>query len=81
MKPDTSSHTGWRVDLKGMPPLRGGIPFHPKFLNELDGFSTSKFWNCLCVGKTTCWYGTYSIDDLLRCFRIQWAPYYFIWRD
>jgi hypothetical protein len=42
MKPDTSSPTGWRVDLKGMPPLRGGIPFHMKFLNELDGFSTSK---------------------------------------
>ena len=43
MKPDASSPTGWRVDLKGMPPLRGGIPFHPKFLNELDGFSTSEF--------------------------------------
>jgi len=42
MKPDRTSPTGWRVDLKGMPPLRGGIPFHPKFLNELDGFSTSK---------------------------------------
>ena len=42
MKPDASRPTGWRVDLKGMPPLRGGIPFHPKFLNELDGFSTSK---------------------------------------
>ena len=47
MKPDESSNTGWRVELKGMPPLRGGIPFHPKFLNELDGFSTSKSWNCV----------------------------------
>jgi hypothetical protein len=29
------------VNLRGLPPLRGGIPFHPRFLNELDGFSTS----------------------------------------
>lgn len=40
MIPDTSTPTGWRVDLKGMPPLRGGIPLHPKFVSELDGFST-----------------------------------------
>jgi len=41
MRPDPTTVTGWRVDLKGLPPLRGGIPFHPTFLNEdLDGFST-----------------------------------------
>ena len=40
MRPDTTTPTGWRVDLKGLPALRGGIPFHPKFLSELDGFST-----------------------------------------
>lgn len=41
MRPDSTTITGWRVDLKGLPPLRGGIPFHPSFLNEdLDGFST-----------------------------------------
>jgi len=40
MKRDDTTNTGWRVDLKGLPPLRGGIPFHPKFLSELDGFST-----------------------------------------
>eukprot|EP00934_Nitzschia_sp_Nitz4_P003369 Nitzschia sp. Nitz4//scaffold75_size92586//81657//84467//NITZ4_004871-RA/size92586-processed-gene-0.30-mRNA-1//1//CDS//3329557753//3359//frame0 len=40
MQQDDSSETGWKVDLKGLPPLRGGIPFHPKFLNEMDGFST-----------------------------------------
>ena len=39
---DATSQTGWRVDLKGMPLLRGGIPLRPRFLNELDGFSTSK---------------------------------------
>jgi hypothetical protein len=41
MREDSSSATGWRVNLRGLPPLRGGIPFHPRFLNELDGFSTS----------------------------------------
>jgi hypothetical protein len=41
MREDPSSSTGWRVHLRGLPPLRGGIPFHPHFLNELDGFSTS----------------------------------------
>ncbi len=51
MKLDTSSPTGWRVDLKGMPPLRGGIPFRPKFLDELDGFSTSKSIKCMRLGK------------------------------
>jgi hypothetical protein len=41
MRQDPTTPTGWRVDLKGLPPLRGGIPFHPQFLNEdLDGFST-----------------------------------------
>jgi hypothetical protein len=40
MKRDDTTTTGWRVDLKGLVPLRGGIPFHPKFLNQLDGFST-----------------------------------------
>lgn len=40
MAPDESTATGWRVDLKGLAPLRGGIPLHPKFLNRLDGFST-----------------------------------------
>lgn len=41
MRLDPTTPTGWRVDLKGLPPLRGGIPFHPRFLNEdLDGFST-----------------------------------------
>ena len=40
MKKDESSKTGWRVDLKGLPPLRGGLPSNPKFLNDLDGFST-----------------------------------------
>lgn len=41
MRKDTTTPTGWRLDLKGLPPLRGGIPFHPSFLNEdLDGFST-----------------------------------------
>ena len=41
MRRDPTTPTGWRVDLKGLPPLRGGIPFHPRFLNEdLDGFST-----------------------------------------
>jgi hypothetical protein len=42
MKVDLDTLTGWRVDLKGLPPLRGGLPFHPRFLNELDGFSTSE---------------------------------------
>jgi hypothetical protein len=42
MREDPSSPTGWRVHLRGLPPLRGGIPFHPRFLNELDGFSTSE---------------------------------------
>jgi hypothetical protein len=41
MKEDKSTGTGWRVDLKGLPPLRGGIPLYPKFLNSLDGFSTA----------------------------------------
>ena len=49
MKQDGSSNTGWRVDLKGMPPLRGGIPFRPTFLNEMDGFSTSKPWSFVRV--------------------------------
>lgn len=40
MRKDDTTTTGWRVDLKGLVPLRGGIPFHPTFLNELDGFST-----------------------------------------
>ena len=40
MRRDPRSATGWRVHLKGLPPLRGGLPFHPQFLNELDGFST-----------------------------------------
>ena len=40
MTRDSSTKTGWRVRLKGLPPLRGGIPFHPTFLNDLDGFST-----------------------------------------
>ncbi|CAJ1946360.1 unnamed protein product [Cylindrotheca closterium] len=40
MAQDESTVTGWRVDLKGLAPLRGGIPLHPKFLNRLDGFST-----------------------------------------
>ncbi|KAG7344243.1 hypothetical protein IV203_022251 [Nitzschia inconspicua] len=40
MKEDPTTPTGWRVHLRGLPPLRGGIPFHPRFLNELDGFST-----------------------------------------
>eukprot|EP00980_Cylindrotheca_fusiformis_P007203 scaffold1525_cov142-Cylindrotheca_fusiformis.AAC.3 len=40
MEPDDSTTTGWRVHLKGLVPLRGGIPFHPNFVNELDGFST-----------------------------------------
>lgn len=40
MIPDESSKTGFRVHLRGLPPLRGGIPFHPRFVNELDGFST-----------------------------------------
>ena len=40
MRRDESTATGWRVHLKGLPPLRGGIPFHPNFVNELDGFST-----------------------------------------
>jgi hypothetical protein len=44
MKEDSSSPTGWRVHLRGLPPLRGGIPFHPRFLNELDGFSTSQYY-------------------------------------
>ena len=43
---DDDSATGWRVHLRGLPPLRGGIPFHPNFLNELDGFSTSKLFLC-----------------------------------
>jgi hypothetical protein len=43
MKADPTTVTGWRVHLRGLPPLRGGIPFHPHFLNELDGFSTSKW--------------------------------------
>lgn len=47
MKVDEYSPTGWKVDLKGLPPLRGGIPFHLNFLNELDGFSTSKFLQLL----------------------------------
>jgi hypothetical protein len=42
MRADSTSPTGWRVHLRGLPPLRGGLPFHPRFLNELDGFSTSK---------------------------------------
>jgi hypothetical protein len=40
MKRDPTTETGWRVQLKGLPPLRGGIPFHPKYLDHLDGFST-----------------------------------------
>ena len=40
MKKDDDTATGWRVDLKGLPPLRGGLPLHPEFLNDLDGFST-----------------------------------------
>eukprot|EP00578_Thalassiosira_sp_NH16_P018857 CAMPEP_0181089100 /NCGR_PEP_ID=MMETSP1071-20121207/7127_1 /TAXON_ID=35127 /ORGANISM="Thalassiosira sp., Strain NH16" /LENGTH=796 /DNA_ID=CAMNT_0023171035 /DNA_START=286 /DNA_END=2676 /DNA_ORIENTATION=- len=40
MMEDNTTNTGWRVNLKGLPPLRGGIPLHPKFLNDLDGFST-----------------------------------------
>lgn len=40
LREDPTTETGWRVNLKGLPPLRGGIPFHPSFLNELDGFST-----------------------------------------
>lgn len=40
MRVDKTSATGWRVDLKGLPPLRGGIRFHPRFVNEMDGFST-----------------------------------------
>ena len=39
---DAHTTTGWRIqiDSKQLPPLRGGIPIHPGFLNELDGFST-----------------------------------------
>jgi hypothetical protein len=48
MKVDTTSRTGWRVNLKGMPLLRGGIPLRPRFLDELDGFSTSKSYS-YCV--------------------------------
>jgi hypothetical protein len=44
MKVDLDTPTGWRVNLKGLPPLRGGLPFHPRFLNELDGFSTSEYF-------------------------------------
>ncbi|KAL3940751.1 MAG: hypothetical protein SGBAC_004758 [Bacillariaceae sp.] len=40
MTRDESTATGWRIDLKGLAPLRGGIPLHPQFLNRLDGFST-----------------------------------------
>lgn len=43
MEEDPTSNTGWRVHLRGLPPLRGGIPFHPRFLNDLDGFSTSEW--------------------------------------
>lgn len=48
MKVDLDTPTGYRVDLKGLPPLRGGLPFHPRFLNELDGFSTSKLIVIVC---------------------------------
>jgi hypothetical protein len=42
MRPDPSTPTGWRVDLKShlLPPLKGGIRMEPTFLNQLDGFST-----------------------------------------
>jgi hypothetical protein len=52
MREDSSSPTGWRVHLRGLPPLRGGIPFHPRFLNELDGFSTSKYWPLMFIPHT-----------------------------
>jgi hypothetical protein len=42
MRPDSTTPTGYRVDLKGhlLPPLKGGIRMEPTFLNRLDGFST-----------------------------------------
>ena len=42
MKPDVSSTTGWRLNLRGevLPKLRSGTEVDVDFLNELDGFST-----------------------------------------
>eukprot|EP00581_Thalassiosira_minuscula_P010918 CAMPEP_0183711454 /NCGR_PEP_ID=MMETSP0737-20130205/6956_1 /TAXON_ID=385413 /ORGANISM="Thalassiosira miniscula, Strain CCMP1093" /LENGTH=892 /DNA_ID=CAMNT_0025939965 /DNA_START=139 /DNA_END=2817 /DNA_ORIENTATION=+ len=40
LEEDATTNTGWRVHLRGLPPLRGGMTLHPSFLNDLDGFST-----------------------------------------
>lgn len=40
LREDPTTVTGYRVQLQGLPPLRGGIHLRPDFLNELDGFST-----------------------------------------
>ena len=42
MKPDATTPTGWRVDLRSevLPRLKGRMKMNPQFLNELDGFST-----------------------------------------
>lgn len=40
LEADPTTVTGYRVHVKGLPPLKGGLPLHPDFVNELDGFST-----------------------------------------